>query len=97
LSGLRPYNNVAPISACMTKAACDHGPILQNFFVIKNCGLDGKNITIVNDTSSVIRKKIISDATSCGITYDRHSGVIYTPGVTKGTFIAQVSLLIINI
>jgi len=43
------------------------------------CGLCCRNITIVNDTSRVIR----SDAPSCGITYDHHSDnsrrVTYAP------------------
>ncbi len=42
-------------------------------------------ITIVNDTSKVIRMMTISDAPSCGITYDDHSDdsrdVIYAPRV----------------
>ena len=49
-----------------------------------NCGLYCKNIMIINDTSRVIRMMIISDTSSCGITYDCHSdiskGGIYAPG-----------------
>ncbi len=32
-------------------------------------GLYYKNITIVNDTSRVLRMTIVSDAPSCGVTY----------------------------
>ncbi len=45
-------------------------------------GLYYKNITIVNDTYRVIRMMNLSDAPSCGITYNHSSddsrGVIYT-------------------
>jgi hypothetical protein len=40
-----------------------------------------KNVTIVNDTPRVVRMMIISDAPSCGITYNCHSddsrGIIF--------------------
>ncbi len=49
---------------------------------MKGCGLCCKNIRIVNDTSSH-PNDVISDALSCGITYDGHSdksrGVTYVP------------------
>ncbi len=52
---------------------------------MKGCGICCKNIRIVNDTSRVIRVTIISDALSCGITYDGHSDdsrdVTYAPRV----------------
>ena len=52
---------------------------------MKGCGMCCKNIKIVNDTFRVIRMMIISDALSCGITYDGHSddcrGVTYAPRV----------------
>ncbi len=42
---------------------------------------------IVNDTYKVIRMMIVSDAPSCGVTYNRHSdgsrGVIYAPKVVN--------------
>ncbi len=55
-----------------------------------------KNITLVNDTSRVIRMTIVNDASSYGVTYNHHSddsrGVIYIPrehlyyrqGILKG-------------
>jgi hypothetical protein len=46
-------------------------------------GLYHKNIMIVNSTSRVVRMTIVSDAPSCGVTYDCHSddsrGVISAP------------------
>jgi hypothetical protein len=46
-------------------------------------GLYYKHLMIVNDNSRVVRMSIISDAPSCGVTYDHHSdnsrGVIYAP------------------
>jgi hypothetical protein len=41
-------------------------------FVIANNGLYYKNITIVNDTSRVIRMMIASDTTTWSITYGHH-------------------------
>jgi hypothetical protein len=50
---------------------------------LKTCGLYYKNITIINETSKVVRVMIVSDAQGCGITYGCHSdypkGVIYAP------------------
>jgi hypothetical protein len=47
---------------------------MEKFFQnCDSCGLYYKNITIVNDTSRVVRMMIISDAPSCGITYGCHS------------------------
>ncbi len=45
---------------------------------IQDHGLYYKNITI-------IRMTIVSDATSCGITYDRHSDNIYAIRVANCT------------
>jgi hypothetical protein len=46
-------------------------------------GLDYKNITIINDTTRAISMTIVSDAPSCGVTYNCHSdssrGIIYAP------------------
>ncbi len=44
-----------------------------------------KNVTIINDTPRVVRMMIVSDAPSCGVTYNCHSddsrGIIYAPRV----------------
>jgi hypothetical protein len=65
----------------------------------KHCELYYKNITIINDTSRVIKMMIVSDAVSCGITYDCHSdnfrGVIYAP--REHLFIVQSSLMMMII
>jgi hypothetical protein len=57
-----------------------------------------QKISIVNDTSKVIRKTIISNTPNCGITYDCHSddsrGVIHAP---KEHFIVQALLMMIVI
>ncbi len=49
----------------------------------KKSGLYNKSITIVNETSRVIRMTIVTDAPGCGLTYDCYSdnfrGVIYPP------------------
>ncbi len=52
-----------------------------------------ENITIVNDTSRVIRMVIVSDAPSCGITYDHHSGDSKVSFMLLDNFIGQMSLI----
>jgi hypothetical protein len=64
-------------------ARCDENlSNLQRYESDVISGLSYQNITILNDTSSVIMT-IISDALSCGVTYNHPSdnsiGVIYGP------------------
>ncbi len=69
-----------------------------NVLAYLSCGLYYKNITIVNDTSRVVRMTIESDAPSCGVTNDCHPdisrSVICAP---REHLLVQASLMMIVI
>ena len=58
-----------------------HRPFLHSVRLI--CGLYYENIHNIKNTSRIVRMAIVSDAASCGVTYNHHSdtfgSVIYSP------------------
>jgi len=56
---------------------------IYSILICVSSGLYYKSIMIINNTSIVVRMMIISDAPSCGVTYDHQSdnsrGVIHAP------------------